>query len=84
MSMLILMRIQTMKVPKDVNVLQLQEVGKEWIHLYERARVQTKLLLPEELPFLDDNCKLPAVIQKKEVDESIGENSTEIYKDVTV
>lgn len=41
-------------------------------------------LPPEELPFLDDDCKLPAIVRKTDVDESVGEDSTELDKDVTV
>ena len=40
----------------------------------------SEALPPTELPFLEDDRKLPAVIQKPYVDESVGGNSTELEK----
>ena len=39
---------------------------------------------PDELPYLDDNRKLPAVVQKTDIDESVRGDSTELCKDVTI
>ena len=44
----------------------------------------SEALPPEELPFLDGNRKLPAVVQKTDTDKSVGGDSTELYNDVTV
>ena len=41
-------------------------------------------LPPAELPFLEDDRKLPVVIQKPDVDKSVGGNSTELDKDVAL